>query len=272
MMSVKSAAALAVVAGVAMSASASIKGPWATEPVVYGPQIGLRGAADGIGFEASEGYVQGDIAGQNGWLTNSTISAPRGVMAVRDGVNDGNGSANALRLSKGTQASGAFGIAQAPATLGSTTMTVDTRIDDNGGANYFVRGLIVVGTSAFLSFRVEFDYGGTIVLQDPVTNAFNDTLVPWVGNQWQPLTVSIGASTISYMYGSTSLGTTPIAAAGAYFDFVQFAHDNFQGFGGTTSFSGEPQAGYFDNVTAIPAPGAMALLGMGGLIAGRRRR
>jgi MYXO-CTERM domain-containing protein len=265
----KGVAVLAVVAGAAMSADASIKQRVSVQPELLGSPLAVRGTpGGGIGFEASEGYALGNIAGQNGWLDN----APNASMRVDDGANDGFASPNALHLSHGTQAQGAFGIAQAPATPGATGLTVMTRIDDNGGANYFVRGLSVVGTSAFLSFRVEFDYGGNIFLQNPVTGTFADTGVPWVGNQWNPLSVSFGATSVSFTYGSTALGTTPLPTNGGYFDLAQFAHDNYQGFLGSTSFSGEPSAGYFDNVNAVPTPGALALLGLGGLAAGRRRR
>ncbi len=268
----KSAIAMAIVAGSAMSASASLKGFVAANPEAYGSRFAVRGTDNGIGFEAGEGYVQGDITGQNGWLTNSP---PNGEMQVRNGVGAGNGSPNALRLSVGPQPQGTFGLAEAPAALSSNGLTVDTRIDDNGGGNYFVRGLGILGAGAFLAFRVEFDYRGTIFLQNPNSNSGTliDTLVPWSANAYQTLTVSIGATAISYQYGATPLGTTPISTSGSIFDLVQFGHDNFQGFGsGPFSTGGDPAAGYFDNLTAIPAPGAFALLGLGGLVAARRRR
>lgn len=259
---------LAVVAGAAASASASLKSFVAVEPQMLGPGIATRGGGYSTGFEAAEGYALGPIGGQLGWLTAN------GVQAVQDGVNDGNGSPNAHRLSKGTQASGTFGVSQAPAVAGSTAMSVDTRIDDNGGANYFVRGLIVTGpTTSALAFRVEFDYGGNIFLQNPVTGTFADTLVPWApGNVWRSLVISVGPTSVDFTYGGNPLGSTPLPTAGAFFDLVQFGHDNYQGFLGSVSFSGEPSAGYFDNLNVIPAPGSFALLGLGGLLAGRRRR
>jgi len=269
---IKSAIALAVVAGAAMSANGAVKQFGALEPTsLGGSRFALRGTTDGIGFEAGEGYVQGDITGQQGWLTTNP---PNGRLEVRNGVNSGNGSANALRLSVGTQAQGVFGIAEAPLALNSTSMSVDTRIDDNGGGNYFVRGLgFSTPTTTFLAFRVEFDYRGTIFLQSPIDGSFVDTLVPWARNMYRPLTISYTATTISYQYGTSSLGTTPVSLGGAFFDIVQFGHDNFQAFGGgPISTGGDPAAGYFDNLIAIPTPGALALLGLGGLVAGRRRR
>lgn len=273
---VKTAAALAVIAGATMSASASIKQFGAVEAEFLGSRLSVRGSVTGTGFEAGEGFVVGNIAGQNGWIDNSTPTALRGAMTVA-GPGAGNGSPNALKLAKGPQATNTFGIAQAPLTLGSNGVNVDTRIDDNGGANYFVRGLFLTPSGAGLSFRVEFDYGGTIVIQNPSTGAFADTGVLWsVGNTWTNLDVKIINnaldSTIEYRYGGNLIATTTGAPAGLVVDVVQFAHDNFQNSFGSVSFSGAPSAGYFDNLTVIPAPGAMALLGLGGLVAGRRRR
>jgi hypothetical protein len=273
----KMTAAMAVVAGATMSASASLKQFGAVEAEMLGSRFALRGSVTGIGFEAAEGYVLGNIAGQNGWVDNSTPAAPRGTMTVADGVAAGNGSANALKLSKGPQSTGSFGIAQAPLTPNATQVTVDTRIDDDGGANYFVRGLLLTQSGAALSFRVEFDYGGSIFVQNPLNGTFVNTNTPWaVGNTWSSLDVKIVSdgvsSTIEYRYGGNLIGTSPGLPAVFYFDLVQFGHDNYQNFLGAESFSGLAPAGYFDNLNVIPAPGAMALLGLGGLIAGRRRR
>lgn len=264
---VKSAVALAVIAGAAAGASASIKSPVALQPELLGSRFAVRGTTTSIGFEAAEGYALGAIGGQNGWLDN----APNGTMEVQDGAGAGNGSPNALRLSEGPQGLGTFGIAQAPATINASGASVDTRIDDDLGANYFVRGLAVIGSSAFVSFRVEFDYQGNIWLQDPTTGTFSDTGVAWVPNQYNQLTVSYGATTVDFSYGGNPLGSTPLPTFGGFFDVVQFGQDNFQGFG-NGSFSGGVPAAYFDNLTVIPAPGAMALLGLGGLVAARRRR
>jgi hypothetical protein len=38
------------------------------------------------------------------------------------------------------------------------------------------------------------------------------------------------------------------------------------------NFQNPDEVGDFDNVSVIPAPGALALLGLGGLAAARRRR
>lgn len=254
----RSAAAMAVVVGAAMSASASIKDFGALQPQVLGSGIADRGATGyGTGFEASEGYSQGTINLQLGWLTNT----PRGLMEVRDGVSAGNGSPNALKLAKGPQAQGQFGIAQAPPVIGSTSFTLDTRINDDFGANYGVLGL----TGANFSFRVEFDYRGTIYVIDGV-NAI-DTLVPWALNQWKTLAVSITGLGVEYRYDGNLIATTPIQAGGSAFDTLQIYHDNYEDISNTAN-----AAGYFDNLNVIPSPGAVALLGLGGIMAGRRRR
>lgn len=271
----------ATLAGSAMSVSAASRDRVAVEPEALQSRFAPRGLSNGIGFEQGEGYVLGDIAGQNGWLTNNDpLGDPpvlRGRMEVTDGVNDGNGSPNALRLSKGVQPQGTFGIAQSPLALGSNQMTVDTRMDDDFGGNYFVRGLALAsGGGATLTFRVEFDYRGSIFVQNPIGGGFTNTGVNWGQNLWRTLDVVItnnaSDSTISYFYGGSPLFQHTGLPAGLYFDLVQFGHDNFQDFGdGTFSGDSDP-AGYFDNLTIVPTPGAAVLLAMGGLFGARRRR
>lgn len=275
------AALVAAVCGAAMSASADVRERVAVEPEALGSRFATRGAVDGIGFEAGEGFVLGDIAGQNGWLTNSNpLGDPPvliGDMRVTDGVNDGNGSANALRFSVGPQAQGTSGIAQAPLTLGSNQVTVDTKIDDDFGANYFVRGLALAsGGGATLSFRVEFDYRGSIFVQNPSSGVFTDTLAAWGQGLWRSLDVVIinnaSDSAIDYFYDGNLIFQHTGLPAGLYLDVVQFGHDNFQAIG-NGSFTGEPvPAGYFDNLRVVPTPGAAGLLAMGGLLTVRRRR
>jgi hypothetical protein len=260
---IRSAVLIAAVAGGAASAYAD-RASLPFQPEVIGAgRLAERGIVDGvIGFEATEGYVQGPITGQNGWLTNT----PRGAMEVRDGVSAGNGSPNALRLSKGPQGQGQLGIAQAPPTPGSNALTVDTRINDDGGANYGILGLLILSpTTSSLSFQVEFDYRGHIFVVEG--GAGVDTGVSWSLNQWNPLAISLTPTGLNYFYAGNLIHTSPLQAGGASFDLVQFYHDNFEDISNTAN-----AAGYFDNLRVVPSPGSLALLGLGGLAAARRKR
>lgn len=264
--------ALVAVAGLASGAGAAIKTLGTPESSIPAPAGVARGIADatGTGFEAGEGFVLGNINGQQGWSTN----APRGSMEVTNGVGDGNGSPNALRLGKGPQAQNQTGVAFSPFFVpGSIDLhdsNVDTRINDDFGADYWIVGGFLSGTSVFTTWRVQFNYEGNIFVVDGA--AFVDTGVAWAQNGWRNLRVVVDDvnGAIDYYYGGSLLYSGGLAFAGntAVEGFI-FVHDNFQD-AGNGAFSGGPAAGYFDNL--IPAPGAMALLGMGGLLAARRRR
>lgn len=72
--------------------------------------------------------------------------------------------------------------------------------------------------------------------------------------------------------------TGPLIASGGVgnedaFDVYAGGAQNAGGtFTGTSFFGGDPFAGFYMKLEAVPAPGAAALLGLGGLIAARRRR
>jgi hypothetical protein len=267
--SMMSAMAMVAVAGAAGSAMAIDRAPRLAESTSLSRFTDRGTGFTGTGFEASEGYVQGDITGQNGWLSNNP---PNGSMDVTDGSDDGNGSPNALRLSVGPQAQGTRGRAQTPLfPSNSNGFGVDTRIDDNGGGNYGLFGAI--STGGLLAFQAEFDYTGDIfvVLSVAGVPTFVNSNVSWAQNQYKLLEATISGGTLTYRYDGAVIGSSPVLQS-AVFDFVQFNHDNFQAFGGGSFTPGGVAAGYFDNVTSIPAPGALALLGLGGLAVARRRR
>jgi hypothetical protein len=216
------------------------------------------------GFEASQGYVQGSIVGQNGW-TALTGSAQ---YDVNDGVNAGNGSANALRVTQ-TSFPNNGGLLRSPLVTGSTHMSIDVRVDDNQGAGYSI-----VGTSEPAStqtFRVKFEYDGLIYYQ---VGASLIPTITWSPNTYKTLDVLITGSTIEYRYGGSLFATqTTFNAGGSTFDQVKFTHSNDQDLGfGSFSGGGNPAACYFDNLTIVPAPGTGVLLAISGLVVARRRR
>jgi MYXO-CTERM domain-containing protein len=88
------------------------------------------------------------------------------------------------------------------------------------------------------------------------------TLAP--GGDWQHVSFPISASDLTRVLGSGSF-----AADLAAVDQIMFRHD-----GSTPSAGGESISGSIgiDNITAVPSPAGIALLGLAGIAAARRRR
>jgi hypothetical protein len=267
----KMSVALLVVAAGAASANADLRQNATALTMMSGQARADRGTAVGTGFEAAEGYAIGNIAGQNFWSDNSTGTAPRGSMTIA-GPAQGNGSDQALRLSVGPQNQGQFGQAFSPALpAGSNGMSVDVRMNDNGGGNYGVAGFLSTNAASPVAFRVEFDYRGNIF--HVVGSTFTSTGISWAQNLYRTLTLDITPAGINANYGGTPF-LIPLSTGGNLsFDSLTFYHDNFQAFGaGAFPGSTGPAAAYFDNLSIVPAPASVALLGLGGLVAARRRR
>jgi len=237
----------------------------ATLLVAAGLSAGAQAAGYSTGFEASEGFTQGSIVGQNGWT--STIGA--GTYEVRDGLSSGNGSPNALRLTQVAFPNNA-GLLRSPVIAGQNRLTIDVRIDDNQGADYNVLG--TRDPSSNQTFRVQFSYTGTIFYQ--VGTGLIDTGVAWSPNVYKKLDVLVTAADIQYRYDGALIATqTTFNAGGNLFDQIKFTHSNDQDLGfGSFSGGGNPAAAYFDNLTIVPAPGTGASLVIVGILAARRRR
>lgn len=74
--------------------------------------------------------------------------------------------------------------------------------------------------------------------------------------------------TISFDYQNLGSAANP----GVTEDTVQWWNETLGNFSGSNAAAGVYRDDLSDNITVIPAPGAVALLGLGGLVAGRRRR
>lgn len=262
------AAAVLSVAGVASAAGIKDYSNVTADAFVnsaFNPRVGFTMT----GFEASEGYVLGNIDLQNGWNTFTSQDATgEGAHVVDLGGNKG----RVLSLFENTGAgAGSFAGGFSPAfknPLDLNGFKIDTKIDDQGGADYDV--IVQSPGEGSVVFRVKFSYTGEILVLDDtgLGAAFASTGFNWAQNQWNQLSVSEnGDGTLSYFYGGNNIYNSVGQAFADSWTEAVILHDNFQSFSGSAN-----PAGYFDNMMVVPTPGAAALFGVAGLAAIRRRR
>lgn len=257
----------AMLVAVAGSASADKIYSTSTESFFSATSAGTRSGAFSTGFEAADGFAIGGLP-QNGWT--EFVSAPNA--ASISGANPAGGSQH-LRIVKDTAAAsgtltGGFSPDAGPLAAGYYAVSVDFATNDVGGADYDI--VPQAPSQGSLSARMKFSWTGDILVLDDLGTglAFVDTGVNFIADgAYRNTTIIIDSinNSIDYYYnGSLIYSSVAGIVAGTSVEQVVLLSDNFQVGAGW---------GDFDNLSvAIPAPGAVALLGLGGLVAGRRRR
>lgn len=259
------AAMLVVAAG---TASADKIYSTSTQSFLSATSAGTRAGDYATGFENSEGFAIGGLP-QNGW----TEFAATPNAASISGAHPAAGTQH-LRIVKDTTAasgalSGGFSPNSGALAANHYIVSVDFATNDAGGADYDV--VPQAPSQGSLSARMKFSWTGDILVLDDIGAglAFVDTGINFSADgQYRNVTIDINAlaNTIDYYYdGSLIYSSVTGIVAGTSVEQVVLLSDNFQVGAGW---------GDFDNlsVTLVPAPGAVALLGLGGLVAGRRRR
>ncbi|MFQ5423376.1 MAG: PEP-CTERM sorting domain-containing protein [Phycisphaerae bacterium] len=217
------------------------------------------------GFEPSEGFLVGPVGGQMGWTTFNASTTEGHV----DALNPMGGSQH-LRIdhdpaSPNGTSIGAFSPNLGALPVGPSSLTVDVAISAAGGADYDI--VVQAPSQGFLSARVKFSWQGHIlVLDNPGTGlSFVDTGVTWNVGTYTNLTINIDpvANTIDYSYGGTPIYSGVAGVfAGTTMEQVVLFSDNWN----------LTDVGDFDNVSMVPEPATLAMLGLGGLCLVRRRR
>lgn len=222
---------------------------------------------DSQGFEAPF-YTTGNLVGQNGWLLDNT---PPGPFTVQNTF-----------AQSGTQAVRATG-------GGGTNWTFpDLSYTPAPGEIVVIHADLARTVSATASFGFLIDVysptgriaraglganAGQIV---PLVTTLNATGVPanflvnndvYQPSQWVSFDISLNFAAQTFdvaVNGVTALTSLPFVGAG-----TSLADADFQ----VSTAAGATDVGYLDNysVQTVPTPGALALLGLGGLAARRRR-
>lgn len=267
---------IGMIATIATAAHADVR-PWGnTSPYAIGSHWDPFGGTDGpnnffTGWNSGEGFVPGSIGGQQGW----GVSASGPQTALVNNVNPFEGDqhlslVHQTGISQGTLR-GAFSPAAGAGPVGPSAMSIMISISNTGGARYDI--IPQAPSQAFLTARVVFNFTGDIFVLDDLDGpgpgglTFVDTGVDWVAGAYKNLTIEADpdADTLRYYYDGVLIYDNPLTGmfAGTRMEQIVLLSDNFQ-------LAGE--RGDFDQLSVIPAPGALALLGIAGLVGARRRR
>lgn len=235
------------------------------------------------GFEASQGYTAGDLNSQNGWSTfqpgagssyaNVTFSAPSntgGAVSLTSGTDANTSPRYAWPAGYGSAFEAAANAGEVVHTTSvdmymasgnaSTARLGAVTFDATG--NRILGGFYVQQSTGLVYLLAYYNNAGTL-------NNFAFNTNQTIGfNQWVSFTTTwdrwTGRMTVSW--GSNSFFVDG-AAIGSIADETDFY--------ATRNGSTTATTVYFDNLsisTSVPAPGAVALLGLAGLAGGRRRR
>ena len=233
-----------------------------------GGTAALPPASYGTGFEAAEGFAPGWVNGQAGW----SVFAVNTTEAHINNVNPFTGDQH-LRISFDAGApvgslSGGFSPVIGPhANPAAAYMSVWLNIGATGGADYDV--VPQAPSQGFLSARVKFSWLGDILILDDIGAglAFIDSGLDYTPGVYQFLEIAIdnNLNTLDYYLDGVNFYSSAAGVyAGTSVEQVVLLSDNFQ-----AGESGDFDDLYFNN---IPAPSALALLGLAGLMGRRRRR
>lgn len=229
-------------------------------------------------------YNLGDINGQNGWTTYDPTSTGGGG-GFANIVAGGNNGTKGLQFNSGTSASFSpryawpanYGTAwSAEAAAGNTQLVVSVDMKLNSGTASTARlGAVsydLSGSKILGGFYVQQGTGMVYMLgyynnAGTLNNFAFSTNVTLAYDTWTTFTTTWDSVTgrFTLSWGSNSFFVDG-AGAGLVADETDFYNTRN---GGTVAASAT-----FDNlsISAIPAPGALALLGVAGLTGGRRRR
>jgi hypothetical protein len=241
---------------------------------------GTTGPFYSTGFEPGEGFVPGSLSGQMGWQT-SPFPATNPSVA---NANPFAGTQHMRIVEDPAEPPGFPGVLgfspRQPA--GRNHMSVMFNISNTGGADYFLNpqspGLGLSST------RVAFDSddrdgdnlpGDILVISDPDGPgpggpSFLVTGFQYTPGVWAQFEIESPSQGVYNYYLNGTLIAGPLfgfhnaeGVAPDGWEEVVFIDDQLQLPGETADF---------DNFVSVPAPGAVSLLGLGGMLAGRRRR
>jgi len=229
------------------------------------------------GFNASEGYVVGNLNGQQGWETYQPVAGAGAASITADGrvqVNSGTSANESPRYAWHGNYGAQFEVERAAGnTRLYTTVEMNVARAQTSAGRIGIVNYDLTGTKILSGFYVQVNTGAVYMLgwynnAGTSGNYLFNTNTVLTFDTWTTMTTTWDSDTgrFQVFIGSTGFYVDG-AAAGATADETDFY--------ATRNGSTIAGSALFDNLevgTTTPAPGALALLGVAGLAGARRRR
>lgn len=204
----------------------------------------LLSAQQLISFETSEGFVAGNIDGQQGWTTTSTGAGNpniAGQLVTAEQYSDG---VQSLKITNepiyGVQQNpvvGAFKAITSPLDATNFTVSFDARINSQSAnsSQFVFRGVSVVGNSGSIVYYIYFSNDGTIKLADIPAGTASPQLVNtpanWSADTWYRVKIVGTTNGVEYYLNNTLIHTAAHLSTSSQLNRIDFVHNNGQGDG-----------------------------------------
>ena len=201
-------------------------------------------AQQNISFETSEGYISGNINGQNGWTVTETSDGPLTNQIISNEFSKTGSFSfkNAHVPQYSDQMYPIFGIEKTfstPLDYKSTTISYDFYSPQQNGADFeFALYSVNEEEDVFdILLSVGFENRGLIYIYNEMNfNGFAYANATWQPNKWYNLKVEIKENTITYYLDNNVIFTGPNTSK-KNINGMNFLHNNFGG------------SAFYDNIT-----------------------
>lgn len=231
---------------------------------IFAAMVGAN-AQYSTSFETSEGFIAGDVNGQNGWTSTELTSGGNitDQSITTELATDGTQSLKITRYGTTGQQNPIVGAFYEFPTPFSNTSEYEVTFDfygseqSNNSSDFLVVGYTAEGIAFYLRFR----YNGTVFVADEgVTQAgtpgliLTDTQTTWLPQTWYNARIVISeseASTKYYINDNLIFTSTGLAVDNTPLLEFAFIHDNYMGYALLDNLSiGESTASVKDNAIA----------------------
>ncbi|PWN61122.1 T9SS type A sorting domain-containing protein [Chryseobacterium viscerum] len=190
-----------------------------------------------ISFEASEGFIAGNINGQQGWMSTSDGEVPPTYITSQlvstematQGSNSFKITPDPLFGPQQDPVIGGFYTFTAPLTYNSFTQSFDVRLTqkNTSTSDFVFRTVSTAGAGSIVTY-IDFSYDGRILVVTAGSGTLVDTTHTWNANTWYRVKVVSTATGIQYYLNDTLIYTGQ-PYSNSNINRMDFVHDNYGG-------------------------------------------